>query len=156
MKTNRFLVLVATLIAVASDGRAQSYAIDWFSIDGGGGTSTGGVYSVSGTIGQPDAGEPMTGGSFSLVGGFWGLVAAVQTPGAPLLTVSRNPATGAVTVSWPKPADGWLLDQASGLGAVPAATSWSQVGFPYTTNATQISITVPSPAGNKLYRLRKP
>ena len=29
---------------------AQSYSIDWFTIDGGGGTSTGGVYSVSGTI----------------------------------------------------------------------------------------------------------
>jgi hypothetical protein len=29
--------------------------LDWFTIDGGGGTSTGGVYAVSGTIGQPDA-----------------------------------------------------------------------------------------------------
>ena len=38
-------------------GFAQSYQIDWFTIDGGGGTSTGGVYSVSGTIGQPDAGD---------------------------------------------------------------------------------------------------
>ena len=34
----------------------QSYSIDWSTIDGGGGTSTGGVYTVSGTIGQPDAG----------------------------------------------------------------------------------------------------
>ena len=32
---------------------AQSYSIGWFTIDGGG-TSTGGVYSLSGTIGQPD------------------------------------------------------------------------------------------------------
>jgi hypothetical protein len=32
------------------------YSIDWSTIDGGGGTSTGGVYSVTGTIGQPDAG----------------------------------------------------------------------------------------------------
>jgi hypothetical protein len=28
---------------------AQPYTLDWFTIDGGGGTSTGGVYSVSGT-----------------------------------------------------------------------------------------------------------
>ena len=34
---------------------AQSYSIDWYKIAGGGGTSTGGVYSVSGTIGQNDA-----------------------------------------------------------------------------------------------------
>jgi hypothetical protein len=34
------------------------YAINWHTIDAGGGTSTGGVYSVSGSIGQPDAGPP--------------------------------------------------------------------------------------------------
>ena len=68
---------------------AQSYSIDWSTIDGGGGTSTGGVYSVSGTIGQPDAGV-MSGGNFSLTGGFWGIVAAVQNPPAPLLTVTRS------------------------------------------------------------------
>src|SRR5207237_460684 len=42
--------------------------------DGGGGTSTGGGYSLSGTIGQPDASSftsPMSGGNYSLVGGFW-------------------------------------------------------------------------------------
>jgi len=39
-------------------------------IDGGGGTSTGGSYELSGTIGQPDAGQ-MSGGSYALTGGFW-------------------------------------------------------------------------------------
>jgi len=48
---------------------AQNYAIDWWTIDGGGGTSTGGVYSVTGTIGQPDAGSTaMTGGAYSVTG----------------------------------------------------------------------------------------
>ncbi|HUC85210.1 MAG TPA: hypothetical protein VL970_08465, partial [Candidatus Acidoferrales bacterium] len=61
-------------------GFAQSYSIDWFKIAGGGGTSSNGQFSVSGTIGQPDAGGPLTGGSFSLAGGFWALY-AVQTPG---------------------------------------------------------------------------
>ena len=51
-------------------------------MDGGGGTSTGGGYTVTGTIGQPDAGT-MGGGTFSLNGGFWGIIAAIQTPGAP-------------------------------------------------------------------------
>src|SRR5262245_40374580 len=49
--------------------RAQNYSVDWHTIAGGGGTSTGGVYSVSGTVGQPDAGT-MSGGSYSLAGGF--------------------------------------------------------------------------------------
>jgi hypothetical protein len=40
-------------------------------VDGGGGASTGGEFSISGTIGQPDAGVVLGGGSFDLVGGFW-------------------------------------------------------------------------------------
>ena len=32
----------------------------------------------------------MTAGNFTLVGGFWAAVAAIQTPGAPWLTVSRT------------------------------------------------------------------
>ena len=80
-----------------SPSHAQSYSIDWFTIDGGGGTSTGGVYSVSGTIGQPDAGK-MSGGNFTIDGGFWGIIAAVQTPGAPLLSIART-TTNTVAVS---------------------------------------------------------
>src|SRR3954470_7415610 len=85
--------------------QAQTYSIDWFTVDGGGGTSTGGVYSVTGTIGQPDAGT-MSGGTFSLTGGFWGIVAAVQTPGSPLLTVQRT-STNTVLISWPAAATGF-------------------------------------------------
>ncbi len=46
------------------------YEITWHTIDGGGGTSTGGPYTLTGTIGQPDAGE-MGGGDYQLSGGFW-------------------------------------------------------------------------------------
>jgi len=126
---------------------AQSYSIDWFTIGGGGGTSTGGVYSVSGTIGQPDAGK-MSGGNFSLDGGFWSIV-TVQTPGGPMLFVQRT--GSAVRVYWPLPATDFVLDQ-----SLTVTGTWSQVSFPYVTNATDISITVPSPSGNKFYRLRKP
>jgi len=57
------------------------------SVAGGGGTSAGGGYSVSGTLGQHDAGGPMTGNGYSLTGGFWALF-AVQTPGAPVWRAS--------------------------------------------------------------------
>jgi hypothetical protein len=45
----------------------------WYTIDGGGAMeTTGGSFTLSGSIGQPEAGEtPMTGGTFSLAGGFW-------------------------------------------------------------------------------------
>ncbi len=46
------------------------YEISWSTIDNGGGASTGGTYSLVGTIGQADAGE-MSGGDYELTGGFW-------------------------------------------------------------------------------------
>lgn len=46
--------------------------LTWYTIDGGGASaSTGGSFSLSGSIGQPDAGS-MGGGSYQLNGGFWG------------------------------------------------------------------------------------
>src|SRR6266705_5521518 len=106
MKTQCLLILaLGVLLAGGATVGAQTYAIDWFTIDGGGGTSTGGVYSVSGTIGQPDAGR-MSGGNYTLDGGFWGIIAAVQTVGAPLLTISRT-STNTALVSWPSPSTGF-------------------------------------------------
>ena len=49
---------------------AGPYHIDWYTIDGGGGTSAGGQYVLTGTIGQPDAGWSSA-GSYELLGGFW-------------------------------------------------------------------------------------
>lgn len=66
----RFILGLLTLSGAICS--AQTYSIDWHTIDGGGGTSTGGGYSLSGTIGQPDAGS-MSGGGYTLGGGFWGL-----------------------------------------------------------------------------------
>jgi hypothetical protein len=77
--------------------------------------------------------------------GFWSLF-AVQTPGAPLLSLERI--GDAVRVFWPKPATGFVLDQNLTVTGV-----WSQVSLPY---ATHISITVPLPVENKFYRLRSP
>ena len=64
------LVPTALLLFVGTlSVHAQSFSIDWFTIDGGGGTSAGGNLSVSGTIGQPDVGT-LTGGNYTLRGGF--------------------------------------------------------------------------------------
>ena len=74
----RLSVAGGFMIVAMSLAHAQDYAIDWHTIDGGGAgpanASTGGNYTLSGTIGQPDARnhpEPMTGGSYKLTGGFW-------------------------------------------------------------------------------------
>jgi hypothetical protein len=146
-----FLGLLAAALLAPLLLHAQ-YSIDWFTIDGGGGTSTGGVYSVSGTIGQPDAGGAMTGGSYSLTGGFWGIIAALQTENAPWLSVTRSNST--VVVSWPAPASGWLLHATTNL--VTTGSMWTEIPPPYQTNGANLQFTEPSSTGNKFYRLHKP
>src|SRR2546421_1212328 len=116
---------MALLLLLGSLGvsalQAQNYSIDWFTIDGGGGTSTGGVFSVTGTIGQPDAGH-LSGGNYTVDGGIWGLIGAVQIPGSPLLNVVVT-TTNSVIVSWPALSGGFSLQQNSNLGT----TNWTAV-----------------------------
>jgi hypothetical protein len=128
---------------------AQSYSVDWYTIDGGGGTSTGGVYSVTGTIGQPDAGY-MSGGNYSINGGFWGVIAAVQTPGAPLLSVSLT-STNTVLVAWLYPSMGFNLQQNSALGT----TNWLSVTNSPVQVGEQLQVILQPPTGNRFYRLIK-
>src|SRR5213075_861546 len=108
MKTKITILVVAASVAAVTV-LAQSFSIDWHTIDGGGGTSTGGVYSVSGTIGQPDAGH-LSGGNYTLDGGFWGIIAAVQFPGSPLLRVVLT-SSNTVLVAWPAPSTGFSLQE---------------------------------------------
>ena len=71
------LVAVALLLAgrlsIASAQRDTGYTLDWWTVDGGGQTQPdgAGAYTLSGTIGQPDADE-WSGGGYTLSGGFWG------------------------------------------------------------------------------------
>jgi hypothetical protein len=143
--------LVAGILAgPVMSARAQSYDITWYKIAGGGGTSTNSGYSLSGTIGQVDAGT-MSGGSYSLSGGFWGIYAAVQTPGSPLLTIT--PSGSSVLISWPATNTGFVLQKTPALGASP---SWSNVGL--TTNVVDgtNTVTVPVSGGNLFFRLINP
>ena len=139
------------MLLISTASFAQQYSIDWSTIDGGGGASTGGMYSVSGTIGQPDAGR-MSGGSFTMDGGFWGLIAAVQTPGAPLLSIART-TTNTVAVFWPSPSTGFLLQQnTNGIGSV----NWSNIVSTPTDDGTTKTIVVNPPTGSRFYRLVRP
>jgi hypothetical protein len=141
------MALAFAVIAIAA--QAQDYKIDWFTMDGGGGTSTGGVYSVSGTIGQPDAGQ-MSGGSYTLDGGFWGIIGAVQMPGAPYLSVSRT-TTNTVLVAWPYPSEGFALQQ----NGSPVTTNWVGVSNAPVQVGQQWQLIAQPPAGNRFYRLLK-
>jgi len=61
----------ALALACVSAAAAQVFTLDRSVIAGGGGRSLAGVWELTGTIGQADAGAVLTAGSFQLVGGFW-------------------------------------------------------------------------------------
>jgi hypothetical protein len=142
-------LILLSLLAFTLPVGAQNYSINWFTIDGGGGTSAGGGFTVSGTIGQPDAGA-MSGGNFSVSGGFWSL----DPQGWPVLSITHN--NGIAHISWQRPAAGWVLDQASSLITPPPPNAWLPVQAAYQTNASEISVSVPTPPGTRFYRLRRP
>ena len=138
------------LLSTPLIGGAQSYSIAWYKVAGGGGTSTGDVYSVSGTIGQHDAGGPLVGGNFSLAGGFWSLL-AVQTPSAPTLRIVLT-STNTAIVCWPSPSSGFHLQMNTDL----ASASWTAPVETVQDNGTTKYIIVSPPAGKRFYRLNYP
>ncbi len=142
------LVLAFIICAVATAGHAQSYSIDWYKIAGGGGTSSNGTYVVSGTIGQADAGS-MSGGNYSLTGGFWSLISLVQTAGAPTLSITYS--GGNAIVSWQLPAPNYLLEN----NPICTTNGWATVSqASYVTNGNTVSVTVTPPLnGSKFYRM---
>jgi len=67
-------------VACAQSG--GGYDLSWWTIDGGGVTfATGGTFNLGGTVGQPDASNALTGGTYSLTGGFWFTPACIPTNG---------------------------------------------------------------------------
>jgi len=75
---NWFCIILALSVFLAPVCRAD-YSIVWHTMDGGGGTSSGGLYILDGTIGQPDAAY-YAGGQYEILGGFW--------PGGPMCIVN--------------------------------------------------------------------
>lgn len=142
---NAFIIFAAlTAMLLPAGALAQNYNISWYKVSGGGGTSTGGVYTVNDTVGQHDAGGPLTGGNYSLTGGFWALF-AIQSPGAPLLMIT-NIGNKAV-VFWDPSVTGWTLQTNVNL----ATATWGN----YLGTIVNNSTTNKPPPNNLFFRLKK-
>jgi len=149
LRKSSALGIIICLMSAAS-ALAQSYSIDWYKISGGGGTSSNGQYTVSGTIGQHDAGGPMTGGNYSLTGGFWSLLSVVQTAGSPTLRIFLT-TTNTAVVAWPVPSTGFTLQVNTNLGT----TNWVSGGSPAVVGGENQVIIAP-PVGRQFFRLVHP
>ena len=137
-----------TFFGLAISASAQNYSIDWHKIAGGGGTSTNGQYAVTGTIGQPDASlQQMSGGNYSLTGGFWSLISVVQAPGAPILTIHLS--GGIAIVSWPAVGN-WSLEQSAVMSG-----GWAASGYTVSTMNGTNSVAIANPTGNLFLRLKR-
>src|SRR5207247_8056308 len=108
------------------------------------------VDEVSGSIGQPDASGAMTGGNYSITGGFWSLISVVQTAGLPNLLITR--AGNSVIVSWPNTGS-YTLQQNSNLAAL---AGWTTSGYTITTANGTNSAAIAPPVGNLFFRLKQP
>jgi hypothetical protein len=142
-------VVAAGLLVVPSIF-GQTYVMDGAVLSAGGGVSTGGVFSVSGAVGQGVVTSAKS-GDYELQTGFWSWVVVVQTPSAPRLSVTSS--NGFAVLTWPVASGQFLLEQSQSVTAPPA--SWSVVPLAYSTNNNVISVTAPLSHGVMFYRLRK-
>ena len=86
-------LVVSWLMLTFAAAAAQGLTIDWWTLDGGVGTSTGGAYAVTGIIGQSGL-QSMSGGTFVLSGGISG-------GGAFTLTTNTAPSSIAMPIITP-------------------------------------------------------
>lgn len=150
MKVSSILkALVSSVCCLVLTGTGQNLTIDSFSIVGGGGTSAAGVFAVSGNVGPHDAGK-MSGRNYSIDTGFWNIVAAIQTPGAPTLALTRS--GNKVSLSWPVATD-FLLERNNNLAAL---SGWENLPNGFETNKGVTSVMVSVAPGYNFFRLRKP
>ena len=62
-----FILLLGSLVLAAP----TEFTVSWWTVDGGGGTSSNGRYTLSDTIGQADTGRPLTNSRYTIRDGFW-------------------------------------------------------------------------------------
>lgn len=130
-------LLLATWVA-----RGQTYSIDWYAVEAGGGTSSSAHYTLSGSIGQPEGGAA-TSANYAFEGGFWpGLV---ETGPPPDVTLLIQLSAGGVAISWEPATPGFVLEETDSL----SSPSWSAApaGNP---------VTIAASAKTKFYRVKKP
>jgi hypothetical protein len=147
------LVAVGGMLISASL-HAQSgglYTLNWNTRDGGGGMCSGGVtpaggtkFSLSGTVGQPDAGAG-GGGTLTLQGGFMSAFTAVTLP-----PLQVTPSGGALLVRWPDTCQPIVLESAP----TPQGSSWTTLGAGTLVGSERFYVPAPS-TPVRFFRLRK-
>jgi hypothetical protein len=128
---------------------AQTFVLEAFTVGGGGGTSSGGSYTVSGTVGQPDVGQS-AGGDYRVGGGFWAVVSETVVPGSLELTI-RLLSNGTLQICWPSTAAGRALEETASL-STPA---WGPSTLGPDDDGNNQCLTVPATVESRFFRLAR-
>jgi hypothetical protein len=147
----RWSLLAAWLLLSLGQALAQPFAINWFAIAGGGGSGSDGTHSVSGTIGQTDAGGPLTNAQFSVAGGFW---VFIQDNTPPMFLAPRLEITlvsGQARVFWLTNVSGFIL-QSNGSVVQPAG--WADVSGTPGVTGSNFFLDFPPIGTTRFFRLR--
>jgi hypothetical protein len=133
---------MAAVLWVHTAALGQSYSIESYVVAGGGGTSSGGQYTLSGTVGQPSAGAVLSGGAYQLQGGFWPGLLITSSGELPQLMIEVL--GSGVRVSWAPSAPGFVLETVVSLDE----TVWAPA-------PTGNPVEIPATEAAAYYRLRR-
>ena len=145
-----FIILAlssAPCLPTATAQVTRNYQLTWAAMDAGGNSSTGGVYTASGAIGQPAA-TPTTAGPYTSVGGFLGGTDAGETsePCTPL-HITAQPRSITNTCS-----SGCATFAVGVSGSAPISAQWYFNGTPIPgANALTHMICPVTPAHEGIY-----
>lgn len=154
LKCNYRVAITACALGLSLCGlRAQSVYLDSLAGNCASGTSTAGVYTLTGSI-QPSAARVHS-SDFTIDTGSWSFVAVIQDPGAPVLSV-RMTQTNTFLASWPMASTGFELAASSEI----TSANWPKVNVPSCVvvmgeNRIEKHVVLPTPVGKKFYRLQK-
>ena len=134
---------------------AVTFTIDWHKVAGGGGTSADGFYTLSGTLGQAEAGQPMSGGIYAVTGGAQFGDDGSDGPTVPLriIAVQLGPRELHITMAG-TPGHTFQLQSAASL-TQPIA--WSNLGASaLAPGEGRLEFVDPSAPGARFYRITEP
>jgi hypothetical protein len=147
MKAHRLETVLITLLTTLSVyprlAHGRGYRMDWQTVAAGGGQSSGGNFSLSGTIGQPDAGFS-AGGAYVQQSGFW---SDAQNAVGPTLHIERSGSDW--NLSWPATFQGFRLETTTQI----TSQSWTDLGIGI-SSGTNRSVAVPVTESTRFFRLR--
>jgi hypothetical protein len=65
------IIILLTGSTLLAHSESAGLVLYWWTVDGGGGTLSDASYSLSGTVGQAEAGAALEGYGYTLTGGYW-------------------------------------------------------------------------------------